>query len=357
MKNNKSHMLRLKNIGMLVLVPLAVLIVMECVSFLVSGKHVISSRVEHYNLAKTTVQLALTALALSLNMSTGRMDFSLGAQQMIGCIVGGNLALRLGWGPAGVIVLSVAFGALSGLLFILTRIPSMVLGIGMALIYECICFAFSVDGLQLYGRTGMSILNDVWFQLLILAIVLTFYIIINARTKFGYHYKAIRGSQRIALSMGVNVNLNCLVCYTLAGGTIALAGVFSTAYNGVLASTMGMGQHLPGLYGPASGVRFLLPGKIHQLCRRPDRRRTVCAAYQRRSGANRGAGSGGYGHQLYLPDGIPACQQLHNHFCTQKSREKESRACGSGRGGERGLKTPRKPCAALEESYAISARN
>ena len=39
-------MLRLKNIGMLVLVPLAVLIVMECVSFLVSGKHVISSRVE-----------------------------------------------------------------------------------------------------------------------------------------------------------------------------------------------------------------------------------------------------------------------------------------------------------------------
>ncbi len=246
MKNNKSHMLRLKNIGMLVLVPLAVLIVMECVSFLVSGKHVISSRVELYNLAKTTVQLALTALALSLNMSTGRMDFSLGAQQMIGCIVGGNLALRLGWGPAGVIVLSVAFGALSGLLvgllFILTRIPSMVLGIGMALIYECICFAFSVDGLQLYGRTGMSILNDVWFQLLILAIVLTFYIIINARTKFGYHYKAIRGSQRIALSMGVNVNLNCLVCYTLAGGTIALAGVFSTAYNGVLASTMGMGS-------------------------------------------------------------------------------------------------------------------
>ena len=245
MDNNPKKTV-VKNILICIAVPIIVYAIMEAITMIVKGSHVISSITEFNNLVKNTIQMALTAFALSLNMSSGRMDFSLGAQQMIGCIIGGNIAIRLGLGYMGVILFSIVFGAAAGFvvgtLFVRLRIPSMILGIGMALVYECLCFAFSVDGLVIFGKSVQRPLNSISVQLAVMSIVLFIMIILYQYTGFGYHYVSIQGSQRIAKNMGINVFGNCLVCYTLAGALIALSGVFSAAYTGSIASKMGLGS-------------------------------------------------------------------------------------------------------------------
>lgn len=242
--NKKRVTLFLKNSGIVIIVPLVVYFFMEMACMLIADAHVISSWLEINNLIKTTCVMTFSAIALSLNMSAGRMDFSLGAQQMAACVVGGNIAFSLGLGPIGVLAMCILFGVAAGsvvgILFVVTKIPSMVLGIGMALIYECIAFAWSFNGFQLYGKSDMAILGSTQFELAALAAVIIIFYFVFSYIKFGYHYRAIQGSQVVAKSMGINVYVNCVVCYGIAGGLIAASGVFDTSYTGVLASTMGL---------------------------------------------------------------------------------------------------------------------
>lgn len=244
MKKKGNGIVFIKNIMRIMAVPLMVYLFMELVCMIFMGSHVISSKLEMDNLIKTTCVMTFSAIALSMNMSAGRMDFSLGAQQMVACVVGGNIAFSLGLGPVGVLAFCILSGAIAGTavgcLFVITRIPSMVLGVGMALIYECIAFTWSFNGFQLYGKSNMTVLGTVQFELIaLLAIVIIFYCIFSY-TKFGYHYRAVQGSQLVAKSMGINIFKNCIICYAISGGLIAAAGVFNTAYTGSLASSMGL---------------------------------------------------------------------------------------------------------------------
>lgn len=228
----------------IIAIPVVVYLLMELICIIFADAHIISSKLEVDNLIKTTCVMTFSAIALSLNMSGGRMDFSLGAQQMVACVVGGNIAFSLGLGPIGVLGFCILFGVIAGTivgcLFVITRIPSMVLGVGMALIYECIAFAWSFNGFQLYGKGDMVVLGTVEFEFIALVIIVLIFYFVFSYTKFGYHYRAIQGSQMVAKSMGINIFINCIVCYAISGGLIAASGVFNTAYTGSLASSMGL---------------------------------------------------------------------------------------------------------------------
>ena len=244
MKATSTLRIRLKNAAVVAAVPLIVFFVMEIFTITLADTHIFSYKLDWINLMKTTSVATCAALALSINLLAGRMDFSLGGQQMIACIIGGNIGVSLGLGPVGLMLFCIGFGILSGLLvgtaFVFTRVPSMVLGIGMALVYECIAFAFSVNGFQLYGKPGLALLGKVQFEVGTVLIMLAIVYVVFGFTKFGYNYKSIRGSQKIAVSMGINVFKNCLVSYGIAGGIMAIAGVFQTSYTGVMSSSMGL---------------------------------------------------------------------------------------------------------------------
>jgi len=117
----------------------------------------------------------------------------------------------------------------------------MVLGLGMALIYECIAFGmYNQQGLMLFGKPGVRILSNEYFIIGIavaLLIVITYLFQFSA---YGYKHLAISGSQKLASDSGINIFENCLKSYALAGALVACAGVFSTAYSGTLTPVMGM---------------------------------------------------------------------------------------------------------------------
>lgn len=234
---------KMRGIGKTLILPVGMYIFMEAISWIFFHEGLFSSSVDLNNFIRNVAISTISAYALSLNMASGRMDLSLGGQQLIGCIIGGNLAISLGLGPWGVLLLSVVFGMLAGLvvglLFITLRIEAFVLGLGVALVFEALAASYSMDGLRVFGQ-DMALLADPTFALILAVVICVAMIILMNHTKVGLHYDAIRGSQRIAIDSGINITANALLCYVLCGGLIALAGCLSTGKSGEMGTALNL---------------------------------------------------------------------------------------------------------------------
>lgn len=240
LKNSK-----LKSILITVAVPVVMFLIMDLLCVLTQDRHIFITILDVQNFVRATCIAACTALALSLNLSNGRFDLSLGAQRVAASILGGNLAIALGLGGIGVLVFALIFGlalgGVVGLIFVWFRTPAMVLGIGMALIYECMAFVGSNSkGLQLYAAPNVKNLSNMYLCISVLLLILAIFLVLVKYTKFGYHMRAIGGSQKIAHNSGINVFRHAIGCYTLAGGAIGVAGVFEAAYSGSMDAAMGL---------------------------------------------------------------------------------------------------------------------
>jgi len=217
----------------------------EIICRIVVGASVINNAVDFRNLLRTFVVSFALTLAMACNLPSGRFDMSLGSQQYVIVIVSTSIAFKLGLGPIGLIIWNILFGLALGLLiggiFSRLRILPMVYGLGMALILECVAFAANANGISFFGKLGVSAINSLPFILgatIIMLLVITY--LFNF-TKFGYSKRAIEGNQVIARDAGINILTNCIICYSLAGGLVAIAGTFETAYKGSLIPVLNNG--------------------------------------------------------------------------------------------------------------------
>lgn len=229
-------------------VPLVVWAVMEVIDRTAVGMGVINNMADFKTLFRNLISSLAFALAISTNLNCGRMDLSMGAQMYAGVIFGGNIALMLGLNGIGVLILSMIIGGLCGLLigtiFVNLRILPMVLGLGMTLVFECICFAINKQqGVILFGQKGMEVLSNITFIVIVTALIILVSHYLFQFSRFGFRYRAIQGSQKLASDAGINIFTNCILSYVIAGVLVACAGVFTTAYNGSLAPVLGMSSN------------------------------------------------------------------------------------------------------------------
>lgn len=242
MKNTKW-----KNALITIAVPFGMWLLMELLCRATMGRGVIASSLDLKNYVRNVGISACVALALSFNLGTGRFDLSLGAQRIAATVIGGNLALRLGLGSWGVLLCSLAFGllfgGLVGFIFVTFRVPPMVLGVGMSLIYECVAFASSdANGLQLFGK-GVDSLSNMGFTIAVVALATLFVAVLYQYTAFGYRMRAITGSQKIARDSGINIFSHAFWSYTLAGGLVSFSGVFDAAFKGTMDVNLGFSSN------------------------------------------------------------------------------------------------------------------
>lgn len=186
--------------------------------------------------------LSLVAFAVSINLHTGRFDFSVSSiiilsstvVIMLACNGVDNMWLLLlaglGTGIVG--------GFVSGELYTILRLPPMIVSLGVALLYESFAYIIAggsesnivtsrqpviSDALKRFiGQNGASPV----YLLIILAAALLFMIAAFHYTRFGYEYRALQSGQKIAVNTGANEYLNCLICYIIAGAMAGLAGFF-----------------------------------------------------------------------------------------------------------------------------------
>ncbi len=225
-------------------IPVITFLIAELICSLTAGRHIFETPLDMTNFLRQCSINTIAGYALYLNMANGRMDMSLGGQKLVAGIIGGNLALSLGLPAWGILVTSVLFGTLAGLftgiLYVTFRLPAIILGIGAALIFEAVSAAYSTNGFQLYGKSGMGMLSNVWFILGCAVVVVFIMWILLDKSKFGVHYRAIAGSQKIARTSGIKIYARTVVCYTICGALIGFSGILETGVSGIMSTSMNL---------------------------------------------------------------------------------------------------------------------
>ena len=213
MKQSNQIVRALKSVAIALALPVAMFVIMEALAFFTQGEHIIKSSLDIKNLIRSSGISAAIAFAWSMNLTSGRMDLSLGAQRVAATICGGFAATALGLGGIWILVFAilfgVLFGGLVGTVFVTLRIPPMVLGIGMACILECVGFALAGGaGFKMGTAAGSAALSDVNFTIAVVAVMLVAMLLLMTYTTFGSRFRAVRGSQFIAATAGGNVFSN-----------------------------------------------------------------------------------------------------------------------------------------------------
>ncbi len=196
---------------------------------------------------RNTVYSGLIALALSYNLTSGRFDFSVGSILILSTIVGATAALNFGLGPFWIIVicmlLGAILGAISGLVYIILRLPPIVVSVGVAMVYEAIGFMINDSkGVRIINNPHLLIFaQQPYITILALVILLVLIVLLNF-TKFGYDSNSLRGGQAIAVNIGIDEKKNTVICYLIAGALMAAAGVISLSILGSMAPKLGLGS-------------------------------------------------------------------------------------------------------------------
>ena len=194
---------------------------------------------------RNTIYSGLIALALSYNLTSGRFDFSIGSILILSTILGASIALDRGLGPVAMLVVCMTSGAIlgtiSGLVYIILRLPPIVVSVGVAMIYEAIGFLINDGkGIRIINNPDLLIFAQQPYISILAIIILIVLVILLNFTKFGFDTNSLRGGQVIAVNIGINEKSNAVICYLIAGALMAAAGVISLSILGNMSPKLGL---------------------------------------------------------------------------------------------------------------------
>lgn len=199
-------------------------------------------------LLRSVATTTLTCFALSLNLNSGRFDFSLGSVALLSSTLSAMLTVQFGLSPGGMLVLSLVFGGIFGLvhgcLYVMLRLPAIITGLGVTLAYEAIAFIVS-NGKGVSFTTKSSLLAFAQNQLamvLVTALATCFMILVFGMTKFGYNYNILKHGQKIAVNTGVKEKGNAIGCYAISGMLMGVVGYISACLTGSIQMSLNFGS-------------------------------------------------------------------------------------------------------------------
>lgn len=187
---------------------------------------------------------SIICYGLMLNMSVGMMNFAAGGMMLCACIIGGNLAKMFGWGIPGLVVfcllVCLAEGVILGCLYRSMHVPSIVLTIGMMLLYEAFPRIVFKDGLNITAEYTSLARNPYCFYVLAICLII-FYIIYN-KTAFGHNLRAIGNNQAIANSVGLDSDKIKLLSYVIGAAFLGIAAMLYASTNGEIRNVTSLGS-------------------------------------------------------------------------------------------------------------------
>lgn len=237
-------MKEIKNLLKMLLVPLATYLVFWLLCNL-RGVSNFGQGVDLIVILRNTCYASLIALAVSYNLTAGRFDFAVGATLLLSTAIGGLLTIQLGRGPVFMLVVSLVFGAvvgfISGAVYCITRLPAMVVSLGLAMIYEAVAFKLtSGNGVSFLSNKDLLIwAKQPYVSVFVAIIVAVLYIVLN-KTKFGYNTRSLTNGQEISVNAGIDEKKNTIGCYVIAGVCLAGAGVINMCVLGNVELKLGL---------------------------------------------------------------------------------------------------------------------
>lgn len=184
--------------------------------------------------------LLLVTLAGVFVMSTGNLDFSLGATVGFSCVCATLTATYISPAlsiPVAVLV-GLAVGLINGISITKFKLPSFI---------ACLCMLFILTAATQSLITGSSIMMPVsmikWETNLLKGIVAVIYLAVMVvmfnYTKVGKQLKSLGVSIEAARQSGVNIDRMMILAYVISGVAAGIAGFFMMLRTGGAATTTG----------------------------------------------------------------------------------------------------------------------
>lgn len=191
------------------------------------------------------------AWALNFNLSTGRFDFSLGSISLLSSILGVKVMWyleSLGWEMNGwymlvvIVLIGAILGTISGITYVVLKIPPIVTSLGLTLIYEAIGFIVTDGGGVVLNRTlHLTKIATLENQLIVLVIGFAAIYVISNMTTFGFHWRSLVSGQKIAVDTGISEQKNAILSYALSGAFVSVAGCFTMSIQGTASASLNFG--------------------------------------------------------------------------------------------------------------------
>ena len=239
MKNKNKHFI--KNIIGALAIPVLVAVLLQGIC-MAKGRTMITNMTSFDNFVVYIAIVMITTIALSINLNSGRFDFSLGSMAALSSVLGAKITYSFLSGEKNsallMLVLTVVFGMLlgliSGLLYIALHLPPIITSLGVTLIYEGILFTITEGRyvMKEVQNASMTAFTGNWiYAAIIIVVVLTVSIALFDYTKFGYDYNALKNGQKVSVNTGIREIPNAIACYVICGGLMGVVGFLNAARN------------------------------------------------------------------------------------------------------------------------------
>ena len=218
------------------LIPAMVLAVVEILAA-VKGVRLFAGADSWKLFFRAVANVTLTTFALSINLDSGRFDFSLGSVAVLSAAVAGtaSVAWKLGpWPTLGLCVaVAMALGLVHGIVYVVTRIPPIIVSLGMTLFFEGCAYAFTGGkGVTVVTRSDLIGFSTIPHYILVIAVAVAVIVLLFDYTRFGANYRALMSGQKIAVDTGIKEIGNALGCYAVSGALMGAVGFISLANTG-----------------------------------------------------------------------------------------------------------------------------
>ncbi len=206
----------------------------------IGGKSMIANATSINYFVQYIAIVMITTMALSVNLGSGRFDFSLGSMAVLSSVLAAKATTALLHGGSGsalvMLTLGILFGGLLGLasggLYVTLKIPPIIASLGVTLIYEGITFTvtsgkYVMDEVRNPSMTAFA--GSWYFPAILIAAVLALMIYLFDHTRFGYDYRALQSGQKVAVNTGIREIPNALWCYVVCGALMGIVGFLNAA--------------------------------------------------------------------------------------------------------------------------------
>lgn len=206
------------------------------------GQNIITNVKSFDNFVIYAAIVMITTIALSINLNSGRFDFSLGSMAALSAAIGAKVSYAiLNGGPGSAalmlaltVVIGAVLGLLSGILYVLLRIPPIITSLGVTLIYEGILYTLTSGKFMMAEVQNASMSGFVGtcaYAFFIIFAALAFSVLLFEHTNFGFNYNALKNGQKVAVNTGIKEVGNAVVCYMICGGLMGIVGFLNAARN------------------------------------------------------------------------------------------------------------------------------
>lgn len=222
-------------------IPVLTFLILEVICLL-HGENVITNMKSFDNFVVYAAIVMITTIALSVNLNSGRFDFSLGAMAALSSIIGAKCSYAVLGGGSGsavlmlviTIIAGAVLGLLSGGIYVLLKLPPIITSLGVTLIYEGIMYTLTSGKyvMKEVQNSSMSGFTGTWlYAALLIVIILGITIFLFDHTTFGYAYNALKHGQKVAVNTGIREVPNALGCYAFCGALMGIVGFLNAARN------------------------------------------------------------------------------------------------------------------------------